>query len=381
MSNLPFRPGPGHLALVRPDEVPPVPPSLRSDVAKWHRGKKFNVIKPAPEADPPLKAGDQILAPWVGIVCTDADLHHDFYSIDDVCTTSDDDDVAQNIWEHCVAWVKGRRDGLTHNLHARCLFSDPRGFAGEDFWTWALGFGPNGAIAQVSPSLGMSAGYRHPGQPAFRTVEDQILAYGAMLQAGFRDLQTYTQQQRAMDQSEIQSLRQSEQATREARDRMVTDQRRYELEAWQAKVKMQLFSKFLERFGGIVGPYFSVNLGRWLKSRFSKAKSKDEETALLVIRGLLEHFRDKGGIKTKEEFEKYLDGMDIKGGLREDVIDLANRFVMDEMEEKEEEKIFEGIADTIMRPKTAEPMPPIVDPVTKQEINPLAGDGDDKKKP
>lgn len=384
MSNLPFRPpGPAHLSLVRPEDIPPFPPSLRSSIEKWHRGRKVNVMKDVPEADPPLKAGEQVLVPWVGIVCKDTDLACEFYSVVDVCPTSDDDDVTQDVWEHCVAWVKGKRDALTHNFEVRCLFSDPRGLGCEDFWSWALGFGPNGALATVNPAHGISAGMRHPGQPAFRSIEDQILAWGSMLFGQARDLHTASQQQRAMDQAEIQSLRASEAATRQARDQMVTDQRRYELEAWQARVKMQVFSKFLERFGGIVGPYFTVSLGRWLKSRFANAKSKDENMALLVVRGLLEHFREKGGIKTKDEFEKYLDTMEIKGALREDVIDLANRFVMDEMEEKEEGKIFDGIADNIMHPQPTEKMPPIVDPVTNKPINPLKDEppDDEKKKP
>ena len=379
MSNLPFRP-PGPFGLVRPEDVPPMPQGLRADVAKWHRGKKFNVLRDAPEHG--LKAGEQILAPWVGIVCKDTDVNHEFFTIADVCATSDDDDVAQQIWEHCVSWVKGRRDGLVHNFEARCLFSDPRGFGGDDFWTWALGAGPNGSLSSSNVTGGISAGVRHPGQPAFRTVEDQILAFGSMLFARDRDLHAHEQQMRALDRAEIIALRASEQATREARDRMVTDQRNYELQAWQARLKMQLFAQFLEQFGGIVGPYFSVMAGRWLKTRFSKAKTEGEKSTLLIFRGLLEHFRKLGGIKDKEGFEKYLDTMQIQGALREDILDLANNFMMEEMEEKAEEQIFDGIAETIVTPKKKKPMPPIIDPVTRQEINapgtPPKGDGEKK---
>src|SRR5258708_31132401 len=127
MSNLPFRPpGPSHLALVRPEDIPPMPPGLLTEVRKWHRGKKFNVIRDSPEQE--LKVGEQVLAPWVGIECIDVDLHPTFYSISHVTTTSEDEDVAQDIWNHLVEWGKARRDGLTQHVQARCLFSEPRGY-------------------------------------------------------------------------------------------------------------------------------------------------------------------------------------------------------------------------------------------------------------
>jgi type II secretory pathway pseudopilin PulG len=366
----PFAPKPA-LVLVKPEDLPPVQRDLVNAIRRWHSGKIFNVLKESED----LKVGEQVRAPWVGIECIDTDSNYTFYVKSDVTTTSDDDDVAAEIWEHCCTWVKGKNDGLLHNFMVRCLFSDPRGFAGEDFWNWALSFGSSQGFGNGSGGLRPSASMTRPGQPAFRTAEDHMLMHGQWVLAMHRELVTGMVQSRQMDQAEIQNLRAAEQATRAAQQQMVQDSRSFELDAWTKRIQMQLLGKFVDRMGGIVGPYATIAFARWAQQRFAKKKSNKESQAELVIRGMLEHFRKLGGLKTKEDFEKYLDNMKIEGELREDVLALASEYVLDEKQEQAEEMIFEQIRSNIQHPAPTEPLPPINDPVTKKPVGEAHPDG------
>jgi hypothetical protein len=332
---------------------PPIPPPLLSKIRAWHSGKTFN---------DPTGTGAKISAPWVVLECIDVDQQYTFYQKTDVSPTSDDEDVALELWERCVLWVKGKNDGLTHNVMIRCQFAEPSGFTGEDFWTWPIALGTqSGAMTTFGGGGGLGA-FGNPsasarGTPFFRREEDMILEFARLLMSQASNLQSNAAasllQTNAMNQAELQRYRDRDAAMVAAQQEMIRDRRQFEINVFWTKIKVKAVEKVVERLG-TAGPYMMVQIARWAKDRFAKKQSPKGSRAYKVFVGICEAFQARGA-KTPEEFIAMVKAMGLPDDLLEDVVSLAQDAILDTEEQKQEDTLKQKVSEEIFSKKPKGP--------------------------
>jgi hypothetical protein len=335
---------------------PPVPIELVNVVRKWHGGRQIRAA-----------SGELVLLPWVGIRCVDVDKGgHQFYAKADLFASSEDEDVANEVWEACKNWVRGYGDGLTHHLVVYCLFGDDQGHSDDDFWPCPLTLGDGQTYGHAGAgSFGSSA---MGARKFFSREEELILEFGRMNLNALRESRQADAEDRRLLTGIVSRYQEHEAAFWTMFREMMTDRRDFEARIWRMQLIQGTVQKLIERLGKL-GPYFGVVSAKWLEEKMRLPGSDRDKLAYRTIKGIVEALQANGAA-TPEAMFTMLESMGVKGQLKEDVEKLVRQMAYDTVQEKMEEKIVDDAAETLTKPVgPLEPIaPPMKDPTP--EVDP-----------
>ncbi len=310
-------------------EDPDTPANLLAMIKHWHLGKPYA-----------LGGGNKILLPWMSMELIDTDAGEVIHPIDDLHETTNEEELAHEVWERCKQAARNYDDGLPHRFKLVCQFSNDDNSV-ETFETWSDSVTLPMKNAEFGSRTNHQARLAHGGRLAGGKYgastmphhSDQEIEWMSMAHTMTQQV-FYTQKDMIESQSKtIATLTAGVDSVMKLQRELNNDKNKHRIERFESRVKMGALRVVAERFAKI-GPPAALQLMKWMGDKTGgggRAKTEREELAFKVMKVIALKIKSNTGAKTQEDFVQALTmfGIDKDDPIVEDIQRLLLEYTVD----------------------------------------------------